>query len=191
MNVIAPVTIATVLILSLVFTQLQPWRSAQLTEVGRPEDLIARMDIFPQFNAFRRAQLVEELAAQLDQVGDIDRRSDLVEDTEIEGLAAINIEPENMKFRIVMAGFYRSAAAAIPERRDEFVIKAREQTEKATSIGPHIFESLQNRVEQAFFEGDLPGIEQAVINEWKGAGWDGQFDRLFDTRLEEARAAGQ
>lgn len=40
--------------------------------------------------------------------------------------------------------------------------KARDRTDKANEIGPHIFESLQNNVVQALAEGDIETIKLAV-----------------------------
>ena len=190
-SVVAPAIIATVLILSLVFTQLQPWRAARtVIEPGTPEELIANLGIFTQLSTLTRAQFVAAIANQISDVENPAARDAIANAAEGEAFTAIEDEPESLKLRLIVAGFYRAAAEALPERRAEFLQKAREQTDKASVIGPHIFESIKNDVDQAFAEGDLPTIELAVAR-WKDIGWAGFNDRIFDARLKEAQAAAK
>ncbi len=190
-RVLAPTVIATVLILSLVFTQLQPWQAARtVIQPGTPDELIADLGIFTQLGTITRRQFLSAIANQISDVESAAAREAIINAAEKEALTAIDDEPENLKVRLVVAGFYRSAANAIPERRPEFMEKAREQTAEATEIGPHIFESLRNEVDQAFADGDLATIEPAVAR-WKDAGWTRINDQLFDARLQEAQAAAQ
>ena len=188
---VAPTIIATVLILSLFFTQLQPWRAARaVLERGTPDELIANLGIFTQLSTITRSQFLNAVANQLSDVESLAARDAIANAAEGEAITAIDDEPENLKLRLVVADFYRSAADAIPDRRAEFMQKAREQTDEASMIGPHIFESMQNEVEQAFAEGDLATIELAIAR-WKDAGWTIGRDQLFDARLEKAQAAAQ
>jgi hypothetical protein len=273
-RVIAPIVIAAALILSLIFTQLQPWQSAQAARRAQGEERtlqisIADLGIFTQLSTITRAQFLADRGNQFPRIEnaefvgaliDAARKGALpaiddapenlkgrlaeavinaheeavtvidnepgnlkvrlvealvnaggeeartvveavIEATEKEALKAVEIiieaavkeglialddEPENLKLRLVVAGFYRAAAGAVPERRAEFMGKAREHTDEAAEIGPHIFESLRNAVEQSFAEGDLATIELAVAR-WKESGWTGADHGLFDARLNEAR----
>ena len=190
-RVFAPILIATVLVLSLLVTQLQPWRAARsVIQPGTRDELIADLKIFPQLSTIPRIEFLFAMANEFDQLEDPADREDLIDATEPEALTATEDEPENLKLRLVVVAFYRAAADALPERRAEFMEKARQHTDKAIEIGPHIFDSLRNDVEQAFAEGDLATIEVAVTR-WREAGWVAFNRQLFDARLQEARAVAQ
>jgi hypothetical protein len=161
-----------------------------LIRPGTPDELIADLGIFPQLSTIPRIEFLTAIASEIVQIEDPSAREVLIDAAEREALTATDDEPENLKLRLVVVAFYRAAADAFPERRAEFMEKAREHTDKAIEIGPHIFESLKNDVEQAFAEGDLATIEVAVAR-WKGADWVAHNLQLFDARLQEAQAAAQ
>lgn len=68
--------------------------------------------------------------------------------------------------------------------------KTREHADESSVVGPHIFKSLENEIEQAFTENGLRAIALAVAN-WKTAEWHINDDLQFDKRLAEAREAAQ
>ena len=100
----------------------------------------------------------------------------------------IEDEPENMKVRLAAARFYRSGAINIPERHDELMALARQHTDAGIDIGPFVFESNNELVNQAFAEQDLAGIE-AAVEYWRGWNWSETHRARWDQRLEDARTA--
>ncbi|MCH7740344.1 MAG: hypothetical protein IIC93_09390 [Chloroflexi bacterium] len=192
---VAPTVIATVLFLSLVFIQFQSWRSAKAaippganTRISIQSE-INDLGIFRPLSTLSRSRFIALVTGLWENIAE-DERGAVLEMAEKQIETLTRDEPENMKIRLIISQFYRVAASAISSRSGELLEKAREHANEATEIGPHIFESLRNGVEQAFAEGDLPTIELAVA-QWNDAGWTEKNSRLFDARLEEAQAAAQ
>ncbi|NQW17643.1 MAG: O-antigen ligase family protein [Chloroflexi bacterium] len=185
---IGPTAIVTVLVLSLVFTQLQPWRAAQKVLLpGTPQDVVQNLDVFTQLGTISRTQFMDVIATELQNIDATDR-SAVFSIVEPEVITVIKDQPENMKVRLAAARFYRSGAQNIPERHDELMALAREHTDAGMDIGPFVFESNHELVLQAFAEGNLVAIESAVTN-WKQMSWSDAHLARWDERLEDARSS--
>jgi len=185
---IAPTAITAMLILSLVFTQLQPWRAAQKVLIpGTPQEVVANLDVFSQLGSISRTQFMDVIASELPNIDPNDRGA-IFAMVEPEADTIIEDEPENMKVRLAAARFYRSGAINIPERHDELMALARKHTEAGIDIGPFVFESNNELVNQAFAEQDLAGIE-AAVEYWRGLNWSETHRARWDQRLEDARTA--
>jgi O-antigen ligase len=185
---IGPIAISAVLILSLIFTQMQPWRAAQKVLIpGTPQEVVQNLDVFSQLGTISRTQFMDVIASELPNI-DLNDRATVYSVVEPEVATVIEDEPENMKVRLAAARFYRSGAINMPDRHDELMALAREQTDAGIDIGPFVFESNNELVNQAFAEQDLPAIETAVEN-WKKMNWSDRHLVRWDQRLEGARAA--
>jgi O-antigen ligase len=185
---IAPTAITTVLILSLFFTQYQPLSAARKVLIpGTPQEVVANLDTFSQLGSISRTQFMDVIASELPNIDPNDRAA-VFATVEPEAATIINDEPKNMKVRLAAARFYRSGAINIPERADELMALAREHTDAGIAIGPFVFESNNELVNQAFAEQDLAEIE-AAVEYWRGLNWSDTHRERWDQRLETARTA--
>jgi O-antigen ligase len=185
---IAPVVITAVLILSLIFTQIQPWKAAQKVLIpGSPQEVVQNLDVFSQLGTISRTQFMDVIATELPNI-EAPNRAPIFAIVEPEVEKVIEDESDNMKVRLAAARFYRSGAINIPERHDELMPLAREQTDAGIDIGPFVFESNNELVNQAFAERNLPAIE-AAVEDWKQMNWSDTHLARWDQRLADARAA--
>ena len=190
---IGPIAITAVLILSLMFTQLQPWRAAQKVLIpGTPTEVVENLDVFSQLGSISRTQFMDVIASELPNIDPNDRAA-IFATVEPELNTLLEDEPENMKVRLAAARYYRSGALNIPSDDDgarniELMALARKQVEAGINIGPFVFESNNELVNQAFAEQNLVAIE-AAVEHWKQMNWSEAHLARWDQRLEDARTA--
>ena len=142
---------------SIYFLNYRPFRAAQILPVQSTSmeqfftDAQLSFKTFPPMTVLGRQILVDTLYEHWDLVGQ-DAEPLFLSQVQIEGQAAIELEPHNARLHIGLARLYQRASASNPG----FLPIARRHVEAAQSLAPRLFDTVKVAFDQEIAEINYP-----------------------------------